>query len=216
MIILVGGEKGGTGKTTFAVNFAVMRMNETQDVLLVDAEPAQPNASKWCVLRDSNEIKPRISSVQKSGKNLHYDLQDLSKKYKDIVIDTGGQDTVELRGSMVVADVAVSPIRPEGFDLWTLGNLDKMVGEVKIMNPKLKFYVFLNQGQTNPKVEHVQEAIQYFNEAGFENIRLAQTVVRQRIAFCKVAREGCSVIELGIDPKAEAEITALYNEVIHG
>ena len=38
MIILVGGEKGGTGKSTIATNLAIMLMRSGRDVLVVDAD----------------------------------------------------------------------------------------------------------------------------------------------------------------------------------
>ena len=217
MIILVGGEKGGTGKTTFAVNFAVMRQIERGDVILVDAEPTQPNASNWCVLRDSNEVTPRIPSVQKLGKNLRSDIMALKKKYEDIVIDTGGQDTVELRAGLLVADVAISPLRPSQFDLWTIAKLDRLVGEVKQINEGLKFLVFFNQASTNPQVTEVEDARKYVQEAGFEHIQLADSIICERIAFRKMANSGNSVTELGIDKKAESEMNSLYQEAIrHG
>lgn len=216
MIILVGGEKGGTGKTTTAVNFAAMRMKEKGDLILVDAERTQPNATQWCVMRDSNDIMPRIPSVQKIGANLRKDITALNQKYEDIVIDTGGQDSLELRSSLVVADVAVSPLRPSQFDLWTIARLDMLLGEIKVVNPGLKFYLFFNQASTNTQVTEVQDARNYFTEANFEHIKLAESVIYQRIVFRKIAISGQSVPELGLDTKAETELNALYSEVFHG
>jgi chromosome partitioning protein len=39
MIILVGGEKGGTGKSTIATNLATMRTMKGVDTLLFDIDP---------------------------------------------------------------------------------------------------------------------------------------------------------------------------------
>ena len=44
MIILIGGEKGGTGKTTIATNLAAKRAMENRDVLLIDTD-AQGSAN---------------------------------------------------------------------------------------------------------------------------------------------------------------------------
>ncbi len=38
MIIVIGGIKGGSGKTTVATNLAVMRSGKGNDVLLIDAD----------------------------------------------------------------------------------------------------------------------------------------------------------------------------------
>ena len=50
MIVLIGGEKGGTGKTTLATNLAQMRAARGHDVLLVDTDK-QESASSWASLR---------------------------------------------------------------------------------------------------------------------------------------------------------------------
>lgn len=39
MIILVGGEKGGAGKSCLAQNLAVYLQKKNRDVLLLDADP---------------------------------------------------------------------------------------------------------------------------------------------------------------------------------
>ena len=39
MILLVGGEKGGSGKSCLAQNIAVFLQQQGQDILLLDADP---------------------------------------------------------------------------------------------------------------------------------------------------------------------------------
>ena len=51
MIVLIGGEKGGPGKTTIATNLAAMRTADKGDVLLIDTDK-QPTSSYWCSLRE--------------------------------------------------------------------------------------------------------------------------------------------------------------------
>ena len=61
MILLVGGEKGGTGKTTIATNLAVKRLQASGDLLLVDTDK-QGSASAWAAIRDGQEASQRITS----------------------------------------------------------------------------------------------------------------------------------------------------------
>ena len=46
MIILVGGEKGGAGKSCLAQNLAVYLQTKNRDVLLLDADP-QGTTTDW-------------------------------------------------------------------------------------------------------------------------------------------------------------------------
>jgi chromosome partitioning protein len=215
MIVLIGGEKGGTGKTTLATNLAVMRIVNSGDVLLVDADP-QPNASYWCTSRDQNKITPRVPSVQKTGKNTQADIRELKNKFKDIVIDTGGRDSIELRASLLVSNIAIIPLRPSQFDLWTLAKINNLVGEVRQFNETLRVLVCLNQIPTNPMIKEVNDAKNFFNSSEFEHISLANSALSERVAFRKVAISGMTVHEAQIDAKAENELDSLYKEIFNG
>jgi chromosome partitioning protein len=215
MIVLIGGEKGGTGKTTIATNLAVMRIEKSGDVLLIDADP-QPNASYWCASRDQNKALPRVTSVQKTGKNTQADIRALNGKFKDIIIDTGGRDSIELRASLLVAHVAIIPLRPSQFDLWTLAKINNLIGEVRQVNENLRVLVCLNQAPTNPVIKETEEAKSFFDESDFEHISLATTVLYERVAFRKVAIAGMAVHEIRSDAKAESELDSLYKEIFNG
>jgi chromosome partitioning protein len=123
MIILLGGEKGGTGKTTIATNLAGMRNN---NLLLIDTDK-QSTASYWCSLRDEGGVYPRVASVQKFDKSVRSECQHLKTKYDDIILDAGGRDSSELRNGLLVADKAIFPLQPSCFDLWTLDRLNTLV-----------------------------------------------------------------------------------------
>ena len=210
-IILIGGEKGGTGKTTLAVNMAASRARAGHDVLVVDTDP-QGSASYWAAAREEKKIEPRIASVQKFGKTLASELRDLSNRYEDIIVDAGGRDSIELRSGLVVADRAYVPIQASQFDVWTLDQMDSLVSQAQGLNPDLRVYVVINRASTNPAVEEAKDAKELMEE--FENLELMRTIVRDRIAFRKAARYGMAISELPKrDPKACAEIDLLYQEI---
>jgi len=214
MIILFGGEKGGTGKTSLAVNLAAMRARAGYDVLLVDAD-RQESAASWSAVRDQAGVEPRVPVVQKFGSSLAQEVKGLAEKYQDVIIDTGGRDSTELRAALVVADRFFVPIRPSQFDLWALEKVTGLVEECRPINPNLEAIVLVNLASTHPRVEELAETREYLDE--LDGVSLARTVLRERIAFRKAARDGLAVVELRpADPKAAAEMESLYAEVFNG
>ncbi len=211
MIILVGGEKGGTGKTTLATNLAAMRAHAGHDVLLVDTDP-QGSGSYWSQTRDEEEIKPRVPTIQKFGKSLQTEVKDLAKRYGDIIIDAGGRESAELRAALVVIHKAYVPIQASQFDVWTLGRMDTLIATAQGFNPEMKAWVILNRISPNPAVTETAEAQELMKDFG--NLTLAKSSVVDRIAYRKAARAGRSVLELPhSDPKANNEMESFYAEV---
>ena len=59
MILVIGSEKGGCGKSTLAINLVVMSAREGIDTLLVDAD-IQGSCNEFSQRRDELAIAPRI------------------------------------------------------------------------------------------------------------------------------------------------------------
>ena len=212
MIVLIGTEKGGTGKTTLAINLAAMRAGEGYDVLLIDTD-TQGSATYWSRIRDEAKIEPGVYCIQKFGQ-VDNEVRKLTKKFDDIIIDAGGRDSEELRSSMLVADKVCIPLQPSQFDVWTLLPMETMVKKAKILNPKLKAFILLNRASSNPSVSEAEEAKEIIGD--LEYIGLSQVIIRDRIAFRKAARNGMAVPEIQpADPKAVSEIQGIYKEIYH-
>ena len=211
MIILVGGEKGGTGKTTLATNLAAMRAASGSDVLLVDTD-RQGSASFWSAVRDEEDGLPPVPCVQVFGKGVSRQVTDLAGRYSDVVVDAGGRDSVELRSAMVVADRLFVPVQASQFDVWTLEQVDGLVEQVQAINASLRAWVVFNRASTHPRVREAEEAEALV--ADFDHLDLAGVVVRDRIAYRRAASEGRGVAEATEpDGKAVAEMEAWYRAV---
>ncbi len=215
MITLIGAEKGGTGKTTIAVNLAVLLAKEGRDVLVVDTDQ-QGSASYFFQVRGESGIEPQIPCIQKFGKNLPRDVLDLAERYEEIIIDAGGRDSAELRYSMGIANSLFIPVRPSQFDVWTLDQMDTLVGQAKTLNPDLDARVVLNMASPNPATTDAIDTLEVISE--YENLENSQLVIIERVSFQRSVRQGLSVIEMTpLDLKAKDEITRLYKEVYnHG
>ena len=47
MIVAVGNQKGGVGKSTLTMNLAVSYQNQGLDVIVVEADPSVRTVSQW-------------------------------------------------------------------------------------------------------------------------------------------------------------------------
>lgn len=213
MILLFGGEKGGTGKTTLAVNLAALLAVKGRDVLLVDTDK-QGSANFWAGIRGEVSALPRVPCVQKMGKGLARDVLDLAGRYEEIILDAGGRDSMELRYCLGVADRVYIPVQPTQFDLVTLEQMDQLVDQAQALNPRLEAFVVINRASTNPSVSDAEEAFALVNE--FERLSAVKTILRERVAYQRSVREGLSVIEVARpDLKAVEEIRSFYGEIYH-
>src|SRR6476619_7633079 len=104
MIIVIGGTKGGTGKSTLVTNLVAIDVDNGKDSLLVDSDK-QASASAWSTVRDESTLGlVRVPSVQKYGQiALTNELKSLAKKYDNIFVDAGGYDSEELRAAILAA-----------------------------------------------------------------------------------------------------------------
>jgi chromosome partitioning protein len=211
MITLIGGEKGGTGKTTMATNLAAYRSNQGRDVLLVDTDK-QSSASDWAALRSEAEDLSPIPCVQVFGEQVTQQLQDLEPRYDDLIVDAGGRDSVELRSAMVVADQFFVPLQASQFDVWTIERIDELVEQARAFNSGLKAFVFINRASPHPQVREAEEAEEILEE--YNHLQFSGVVVHNRIAFRRAASRGTSVWEADSpDAKACREVEDLYEAI---
>jgi len=223
MIILIGGEKGGTGKSTISTNLAAIRTISGGDVLLYDIDP-QRTSTFWASRRDENGVYPRISSSQKvldsrvlnPGMVIRNELKSLKDKYKDIIIDAGGAASEVLRAAMTIADVLVIPLMPSSFDVWTLGTMNNLISEIKTTNPDLKVIIVYNKVAPNPHTakSEITDSDEILND--FEYINRSKVSLVYRVAIRRSQGQGLSITEFKpSDEKSIDEMKKLYKEVFN-
>ncbi len=210
MIVVAGGIKGGSGKTTVATNLAIIRAAQGRDVLLIDADD-QETSTDFTALR--NERLPEgagYTGIKLTGAAVRTETLRLAKKYDDIVIDTGGRDTTSQRAALAIADVLLVPFVPRSFDVWTLEKVSNLVSEMRSANPALKAYAFINRA--DPRGQDNDEATEVIRET--EELVFVNTPLGTRKSFSNAAALGLAVTEIKPqDAKATEEILMLFRYV---
>ncbi len=210
MIIVIGGIKGGTGKTTIATNLTVMRTATGKKVLLVDADD-QGNALDWVQQRNELNVKCDWSSIKLTGKFLHKEVAKFSSQgYEEIIIDSGGRDTTSQRSALCIADKIIIPFRPNFLDMCTMDHINDQIDEAKQNNENLKVYALIMQADS--KGNDNIEAYKSLQEN--ERFICIPQFIGDRKAFRSAASLGKSVVEINPkDKKAISEITSLYETI---
>jgi chromosome partitioning protein len=132
-IIVIGNEKGGSGKSTIAVHLMAALLKEGFDVASVDLDWRQGSFSRYLDHRRAftaggtpllqptshRRVNPRPGELEISAL-----LTGLSRQNDYVVIDTPGHDAPLSRLAHLYADVIVTPINDSFLDLDVIAELD--------------------------------------------------------------------------------------------
>lgn len=186
MILTIGNTKGGTGKSTLAVNIAIHRaLNHS--VLLVDGDEQQ-SALSFTQLRNQKDY----AAVALTGHHLHQQVPKLNQKYPEIIIDVGGRDSGSFRAALTITNLLLIPVQPRTFDVWAMESLMELIQEAITFNPSLKCVAVLSladsQGREN------EEAAERILE--FPNINYCSTPIRRRKVYADAITQGKGIAEM--------------------
>ena len=192
MITVVGGNKGGSGKTTIASNLAIALANKGREVCLLNGD-LQRTAAKHHAEREAAGLLPAITLVEKFD-NLTQTLQALNEKFDDVIVDVAGRNSKEFITSGVVAHQIIAPLQCSQPDL------------------ELKVYCLQSMATTNPVLRgnERKEFLEYLEE--FPTIQVLDSVICFRKVYRDCMSNGTGVVETN-NTADKAEIEHLMNEV---
>ena len=177
MIVSICNEKGGSGKSTLATNIAINQgMVKGESLLLLDTDP-QKSIATFLNIRNEEGHPKAFDFAYKYGENLKEFLQNVDRG-KDIVVDTGGRDSREMRIAIALSDIVIIPTIPSQFDVSVLDKMVNIVKMAKEQNEKLQAYIVINRASTNPflykKIDSMKAFIEELQE---DYIRLSGTII---------------------------------------
>lgn len=214
MIITVGNTKGGVGKTTLAVQLAVMRARQGRDVWLIDGD-RQGTSSDAIAVRAEAECYPGIGCAQYAdGPTLRAQVQQQKGKWDDIIIDAGGRDSTALRAALILSDVLIVPFAPRSYDVWALDDMAELIEEARSVRDGLHCYAVMNLADPGQQSQDNREAEEAVSE--IPQFEYLPTPLRRRKAFSNAAGSGLAVCEMSPkDPKAIAEMNSFFYSVFN-
>lgn len=201
-VIAVVQQKGGSGKTTLAVNLAVACTRRGMTVALLDTDP-QGSLGRWFMARRERLGDPGMEFSTSSAWGVSYECEKLKRSADIVIIDTPPKVDADLRPALREADLVLVPVASSHVDLWaTDGVLDLAARERKAA------WMVLNRVRQGTRLsEDVARAAAELT-AGLAEARLAN-----RVAYAETLGQGLGAEEAGTKAVKD-EVAALTDEVL--
>lgn len=218
-IITIANQKGGSGKSTIAVNLAIKLLESSNKVLVMDTDPQKSIESFTNIRESESNAKKNLKHFTLSNRtgNIAESLKQFIELYEHIIIDTGGIDSQESRKAMLYADSIILPTTPSQFDADVLCTMLETIMEIKDINEEVQICILMNKISTNVHLD--RELLEYKDKV--EQIRkklglkgdfhLLSSTLKERIAYKRAISEGLGITEYS-DSKAKGEFESFFSE----
>jgi chromosome partitioning protein len=166
VIISFISRKGGTGKTTNAINLATSLQGEGKKVLLIETDPN----FTLTTLRKMEAFKTKkeegFAVAGSSDETVAGELINLKegRKYQYIIVDSAGKTTNEgIKKLCLVSDVVIVPTSLTQNDLLVTYQTVTDLGPARDLNPNLKILILPNRIHTSTGLHTVRESLKNLN-----------------------------------------------------
>lgn len=200
-IISVVAQKGGTGKTTLAVNLAALAAKEGLQVGLIDCDP-QASAASWWRTREAEDI----TLIERPASDLPMILEAAKNDGLDLlIVDTRPSVEAETIQAVKASTACIIPTRPGVLDLRAVAMTAQIVKSSKVPG-----CIVLNQCPPPRGIGEGALTAEARSVAATLGLPVAPPAISLRAALSYSLNDGRAVCEYEPNEKADLEIRALW------
>ena len=215
MIICLGHEKGGTGKSSLATSFAAKIASMGNSVMVLDTDSTATSVG-WYAIREHNKTEPVIPVVQQLVEPARSTVS-FASKYDAVVVDIGARDYEKLGDMARICDLWVAPITVGQGDLTSTIRFYEALTQYQHLHKKkrIPLVAAINRVTSAWNSSEVADATEFLREQ-CPGLIVLTTTLKERRAWRDAGRQGLGISEMPPRDaqKAIEEFDALFVEAL--
>lgn len=209
-LIALISQKGGSGKTTMAMQLAAGLAVEGYRVVVADLDP-QESASRWAESAPADAPFPaEVVRLQGDAAAMTTQLRPTANRADVVVMDCPPSiEHPHTMSALALCDIALVPVVPGPTDLWATRGIERLILDRQHSRPALRGALVPNRVMRTALADDVLEVLQDFT------LPVLDAALSQRSAYAASAVRGSSVFALGrAAAAAQDEVTQLVAGVV--
>lgn len=194
-------QKGGSGKSTIAINVA-LELNQRKKTILLDTD-TQQSAYQTLVKRDDISCEFLDSPPHKTI--------DRFSKYDFVVLDSPPHSQEIARSVIISSNIVILPVSDSPLDIHSVATTYDLILEARKIRRSIKAFFLLNRIQPNTTLaDQIQEALENL----YPKMKTFKTELHYRVDFRKSLIYSQSVVEFARTSRASEEMQSLVSEIL--
>ena len=204
-VITIAQQKGGTGKTTLAVNLALAFIKyHNLKIAIIDTDP-QGSLGKWFMIRTEKNISNKNLTFKTASLwGAQYESKSLKKDHDIVIIDTPPKIESDARPAIEAADLVLIPVAPSHVDFWAT---EAIIDIAK----KAKRKILIQINRANHRSKLISQTLEYINSL---KVKATDTLIGHRQIFVSSMGIGKTAVEKQRSGKAIEEIKDISNQIL--
>lgn len=208
IVVAVGGQKGGPGKSNAAICIATELQARGLRVALVDVDP-QGTATTWADV--AREVGAPVPTIRRMGVGMgdESELPALALAHDVTVIDCPAHLDRIQREAIILANTVIVVCGPNAPDVWSLGATLDVLAEARQLRPDLDVVMLLSRRRPSTVLGRQSRSV--LESAGLE---LLDADLADRVTYPQAIGAGRGPTTFAPTSQAAREVRRLVTELL--